>query len=96
MDTNNKPLVYTLAAMIVAGVFASYGIVIQKWVDWTSTTLVDLDKRTAIMETEMKHTNDMIAQNHQMLKILMDKVTKVQYGNQSKSTDTTDINWRQE
>ena len=88
-----KHIIITLATMIVVGVVASYGMVIQKWVDWTTTTLVDLDKRTAIMEIEAKHTNNMVAQNHEMLKVLMETVTKASYGNQQKPRGTTDINW---
>ena len=88
-----KHIIFTLATMIVVGVIASYGMVIQKWVDWTTTTLVDLDKRTAIMEVEAKHTNEMVAQNHEMLKVLMETVTKASYGNNQKPTGTTDINW---
>jgi hypothetical protein len=88
-----KHIILTLATMIVVGVVASYGMVIQKWVDWTTTTLVDLDKRTAIMEVEMKHTNDVVAQNHEMLKVLMENIKKVSYGDLKKPTGTTDINW---
>ena len=88
-----KHIILTLATMIVVGVVASYGVVIQKWVDWTTTTLVDLDKRTAIMKIEAKHTNEMVAQNHQMLKVLMENIQKVSYGDLKKPTGTTDINW---
>lgn len=90
----NKNLIITLATMVVVGVFASYGMVIKQWVDWTTTTLVDLDKRTAIMEVEAKHTNEMVAENQEMLKILMEKITKVNYGNGKGADGTTDINWR--
>jgi mannitol-specific phosphotransferase system IIBC component len=89
-----KHIIITLATMIVVSVVASYGMVIQKWVDWTTTTLVDLDKRTAIMEVEAKHTNEMVAENHQMLKSLMKVVTEVSYGNGKSADGTTDINWQ--
>jgi hypothetical protein len=89
-----KNIILTLATMLVVGVFASYGMVVKQWVDWTTTTLVDLDKRTAIMEIEMKHTNEMVAQNHQMLKTLMEAVTEVSYGNGKVTDGTTDINWQ--
>jgi hypothetical protein len=88
-----KNIILTLASMFVVGIFASYGMVAKQWVDWTTTTLVDLDKRTAIMEIEMKHTNDMVAQNHQMLKTLMEAVTEVSYGDRKVTDGTTDINW---
>lgn len=89
-----KNIILSLATMLVVGVFASYGMVIKQWVDWTTTTLVDLDKRTAIMEIEAKHTNDMVAQNHQMLKTLMKAVTEVSYGDGKGTDGTTDINWQ--
>ena len=88
-----KNIILTLATMLVVGVFASYGMVIKQWVDWTTTTLVDLDKRTAIMEIEAKHTNNMVAENQQMLKALMEVVTKVSYGDRTITDGTTDINW---
>jgi hypothetical protein len=88
-----KHIIFTLATMIVVGVVASYGMVIQKWVDWTTTTLVDLDKRTAIMGAEMKHTNDMVSQNYEMLKVLMERVQKVSYDDQPGKPETTDIKW---
>ncbi len=89
-----KNIILTLATMLVVGVFASYGMVVKQWVDWTTTTLVDLDKRTAIMEIEAKHTNEMVAQNHKMLKTLMKAVTEVSYGNGEVTDGTTDINWK--
>ena len=89
-----KNIIFTLATMLVVGIFASYGMVIKQWVDWTTTTLVDLDKRTAIMEVEAKHTNEMVAENHQMLKSLMKAVTEVSYGNGKGADGTTDINWQ--
>ena len=88
-----KGIIWSLVTLLVTGIFASYGMVVKQWVDWTTTTLVDLDKRTAIMEVEAKHTNQMVAQNHEMLKILMDTITKASYGSKQKSTGTTDINW---
>lgn len=65
-----------LTGIIVAGVFASLGFVFKEWTTWTTSTLVDLNNRTAVMEAEMKHTNDMIAQNHEMLKALMNRVQR--------------------
>ena len=68
-----------LVGIIVAGVFGSLGFVIKEWTTWTTTTLVDLNKRTAVMETEMKHANDMIAENHEMLKLIMNRVTQASF-----------------
>ena len=68
-----------LVGIIVAGVFGSLGFFIKEWTSWTSTTLVDLNKRTAVMETEMKHANDMIAENHEMLKLIMNRVTQASF-----------------
>ena len=90
-----KNIILALATMLVMGVFASYGMVIKQWVDWTTTTLVDLDKRTAIMEIEAKHTNEMVAENHQMLKSLMKAVTEVSYGNGKGADGTTGIYWEE-
>ena len=89
-----KNIILSLATMLIVGIFASYGMVIKQWVDWTTTTLVDLDKRTAIMEIEAKHTNNMVAENQQMLKALMEVVTKVSYGDRKSTDGTTDINWK--
>lgn len=68
-----------LVGIIVAGVFGSLGFVIKEWTTWTTTTLVDLNKRTAVMETEMKYSNDMIAENHEMLKLIMNRVTQASF-----------------
>lgn len=68
-----------LLGIIIAGIFGSFGFVAKEWTTWTSHTLVDLDKRTAIMETELKHTNDMIAQNHAMLKQIMSQVERTKH-----------------
>ena len=93
-DMGQRSIIWSLATLLVTGIFASYGMVIKQWVDWTTTTLVDLDKRTAIMEVEAKHTNEMVAQNHEMLKVLMETITKASYEYKQKPTGTTDINWR--
>jgi hypothetical protein len=85
-----------LLGLLIAGVFASLGFVFKEWTTWASSTLVDLDKRTAVMETEIKHSNDMIAQNHEMLKTLMREIRKVSY-NQKRSAEkgVTNIDWNQ-
>jgi hypothetical protein len=88
-----KNIIFTLATMLVVGVFSSYGMLTKQWVDWTTTTLVDLDKRTAIMEVEARYTSNMVSNNHEMLKILMKEITKVSYGNGKSSDGTSDINW---
>ena len=70
MDTN-KPLVVVLASIIVVGTIGSFGMVIQRWTEWTTTTLISLDKKQAIIEQKLESTNSLIAQNHEMLKALM-------------------------
>jgi len=82
-----------ILALIVAGVFGSVGFVFKEWTTWTSTTLVDLNKRTAIMETEIRHTNIMVSQNHEMLKSLIKQVRNISYGDRKDSDGTTNINW---
>jgi len=85
-----------LLGLIIAGVFGSLGFVFKEWTTWTSSTLVDLDKRTAVMETELKHSNDMIYQNHEMLKVLMKEIRKVSYQQElSAEKGVTNIDWNQ-
>ncbi len=85
--------VVTLASIIVVGVITSYGVVVQSWVEWSTTTLVDLDKRTAIMELETKHTNEIVSQNQEMLILLMEASKKASYGDHQEPTGQTDIYW---
>ncbi len=87
--------IVTLASIIVVGVVTSYGVVVQSWVEWSTTTLVDLDKRTAIMELETKHTNQMVSQNQEMLKAILVASKKVKYGDHQESAGPTDINWKE-
>jgi len=86
--------VFMLASVIVVGVISSYGIVVQNWVEWSTTTLVDLDKRSAIMEVEVRRTNEMVLQNYEMLKDLTDRTRKTSYGDYQEPTGQTDIYWR--
>jgi len=86
--------VFMLASVIVVGVISSYGIVVQNWVEWSTTTLVDLDKRSAIMEVEVRRTNEMVLQNYEMLKDLTDRTRKTSHGDYQEPTGQTDIYWR--
>lgn len=75
----NKPIVIALAFLIVAGTIGSFGMVIQRWTEWTTSTLINLDKQNAVIEQKLESTNDMIAQNHEMLKALMGSNTRKTY-----------------
>ena len=72
----NKPIVVALASLIVVGTIGSFGMVIQRWSEWTTTTLINLDKQNAVIEQKLQSTNDLIAKNHEMLKILMNQSRK--------------------
>ncbi len=87
--------VFMLASVIVVGVISSYGMVVQNWVEWSTTTLVDLDKRSAIMEVEVRRTNEMVLQNYEMLKDLTDRTRKTSHGDYQEPTGQTDIYWRE-
>lgn len=71
--------VKVLLSVIVAGIFGSFGFVAKEWTTWTSHTLVDLDKRTAIMETKILHTNEMVSQNYHMLKSMMENYERIKH-----------------
>jgi hypothetical protein len=75
----NKPIVIGLAFLIVAGTIGSFGMVIQRWTEWTTSTLINLDKQNAVIEQKLESTNAMIAQNHEMLKALMGSDTQKTY-----------------
>ena len=75
----NKPVVIALASLIVVGTFGSFGMVIQRWTEWTTSTLINLDKQNAVIEQKLENTNKMIAQNHEMLKALMSSDTRKTY-----------------
>jgi len=75
----NKPIVIALAFLIVAGTIGSFGVVIQRWTEWTTSTLINLDKQNAVIEQKLESTNAMIAQNHEMLKALMGNNTQKTY-----------------
>ncbi len=81
--------------MLIIGIFASYGVFAKRWVDWSTTTLVDLDKRTVIMEVEAKHTNQMVSQNYQMLRQLMDRVQRTGYGDGKITNGKANNNWQE-
>lgn len=67
----NKPFVLFLASVLVVGTVASFGLVIQKWTEWTTSTLISLDKQQAVIEQKIETTNALIAQNHEMLKSII-------------------------
>lgn len=75
----NKPIVVALATLIVVGTVGSFGMVIQRWTEWTTSTLINLDKQNAVIEQKLESTNAMIAQNHEMLKALMGSNTQKTY-----------------
>jgi len=72
-----------IGGIIVLGVFGFVGFLVKEWTSWTSSTLIDLNSRTAVMESEIKHTNDMVAQNYEMLKFLVSKTQKAGFNDQS-------------
>ncbi len=72
-----------LGGIVVVGVFGFVGFLVKEWTGWTSSTLIDLNSRTSVMETEIKHTNDMVAKNYEMLKFLVSKTQKAGFNDQS-------------
>jgi len=72
-----------ITGLIVAAVFAFVGFLVKEWTSWTSSTLIDLNSRTAVMESEIKNTNRMVVQNYEMLKFLVSKTQKAGYNDQS-------------
>jgi len=90
-----KNIILTLSTMLIIGIFASYGVFAKRWVDWSTTTLVDLDKRTVIMEVKAKHTNQMVAQNYQMLRELMSIVQRTNYGGGEITNGKANDNWQE-
>ena len=65
-----------LATTILVGAF---GFVIKEWTTWTSTTLINLNSRAAVLESEVKHTNQLVSQNYEMLKFLVNNSQKAGY-----------------
>ena len=74
-----------ITGLIVAAVFAFVGFLVKEWTAWTSSTLIDLNARTSVMESEIKNTNRMVTQNYEMLKYLVNKTQKASFNDQSKS-----------
>ena len=72
-----------VGGIIIVGVFGFVGFLVKEWTGWTSSTLIDLNSRTAVMESEIKHTNDMVAKNYEMLKFLVSKTQKAGFNDQS-------------
>ena len=71
-----------ITGLIVAAVFAFVGFLVKEWTAWTSSTLIDLTSRTAVMESEIKNTNQMVTQNYEMLKFLVNKTQKAGFNDQ--------------
>ena len=65
-----------LATTVLVGAF---GFVIKEWTTWTSTTLINLNSRAAVLESEVKHTNQLVSQNYEMLKFLVNNSQKAGY-----------------
>ena len=80
-----------ITGLIVAAVFAFVGFLVKEWTAWTSSTLIDLTSRTAVMESEIKNTNQMVTQNYEMLKFLVNKTQKAGFNDQSRTNDVPSI-----
>jgi hypothetical protein len=80
-----------IGGIVVVGVFGFVGFLVKEWTGWTSSTLIDLNSRTAVMESEIKHTNDMVAKNYEMLKFLVNKTQKASFNDQSRTNDLPSI-----
>jgi len=72
-----------IGSIIIAAIVGSIGFVAKEWSSWTSRTLIDLNTRTAVMETEIHNTNDMVALNNDMLKYLVSNSQKAKYNDKS-------------
>lgn len=72
-----------LIGLVVTAFTGLVGFVFTSWTSWTSSTLIDLNSRTAVMESEIKNTNRMVVQNYEMLKFLVSKTQKAGYNDQS-------------
>lgn len=65
-----------IGSVVVAAIIGSIGFVSKEWTSWTSSTLIDLNTRTAVMEAEIRNTNAMVSLNNDMLKYLVSNSRK--------------------
>lgn len=65
-----------IGSVVVAAIIGSIGFVSKEWTSWTSSTLIDLNTRTAVMEAEIRNTNAMVSLNNDMLKYLVNNSRK--------------------
>jgi|TARA_R110000744_G_scaffold303203_1_gene411996 hypothetical protein len=65
-----------IGSLVLAAMIGSIGFVAKEWSSWASSTLIDLNTRTAVMETEIHNTNAMVALNNDMLKYLVNNSRK--------------------
>lgn len=77
-----------LATTVVVGAF---GFVVKEWTTWTSSTLIDLHSKTAVLESEIRHTNQMVSQNYEMLKFLVNKSQKAGYNDNAWTNAVPDL-----
>ena len=65
-----------IGSVVIAAIIGSIGFVSKEWTSWTSSTLVDLNTRAAVMEAEIRNTNAMVSLNNDMLKYLVSNSRK--------------------
>ena len=65
-----------IGSVVVAAIIGYIGFVSKEWTSWTSSTLIDLNTRTAVMEAEIRNTNAMVSLNNDMLKYLVSNSRK--------------------
>jgi hypothetical protein len=65
-----------IGSVVLAAIIGSIGFVSKEWTSWASSTLVDLNTRTAVMEAEIRNTNAMVSLNNDMLKYLVSNSRK--------------------
>ena len=62
-----------VGGIIILGVFGFVGFLVKEWTGWTSSTLIDLNSRTAVMESEIKHHK---LPNSRSRELVMPKIDK--------------------
>lgn len=65
-----------IGSVVIAAIIGSIGFVSKEWTSWTSSTLIDLNTRAAVMEAEIRNTNAMVSLNNDMLKYLVSNSRK--------------------
>jgi hypothetical protein len=65
-----------IGSVVLAAIIGSIGFVSKEWTSWTSSTLIDLNTRAAVMEAEIRNTNAMVSLNNDMLKYLVSNSRK--------------------